>query len=167
MTRLQSGEVKPRVEWNSLEEIVGAAVARSRGLLQPRSIEVRIPPELPLLRIDGDLILKLFVNLFENAAHHTPDGTHLWVTASEGSRTVRVVVADDGPGIPKGQEAEIFERFAQGGRKGEGLGLGLAICRAIMRLHEGVIWAQRRAAGGTEFHVEFPRPTEQPEVPVG
>ena len=167
MTRLQSGEVKPRLEWNSLEEIVGAAVARSHDLLAPRTVEVRVPPDLPLLMIDGDLILKLLVNLLENAAHHTPPETHLWVTASEGSRTVRVVVADDGPGIPKGGETEIFERFAQGGQKGEGLGLGLAICRAIMRLHDGVIWAQRRPGGGTEFHVEFPRPTEQPEVPVG
>ena len=172
MTRLQSGEVKPRLEWNSVEEIVGAAVGQSRGLLEPRPIEVRVPPDLPLLNVDGDLVYKLFVNLFENAARHTPPETRLWVTASEGSRTVRVVVADDGPGIPKGEESAIFERFAQGGaskggHKGEGLGLGLAICRAIMRIHNGVIWAQSRPGGGTEFHVEFPRPPEQPEVPVG
>ena len=167
MTRLQSGEVKPRLEWNSIEEIVGAAVGQSRAMLEPRTVEVRIPPTLPLLSIDGDLVLKLFVNLFENAARHTPPETHLWVTASEGLSVVRVVVADDGPGVPKGQETAIFERFAQGGGKGEGLGLGLAICRAIMRLHRGVIWAQRRYNGGSEFHVEFPRPKEQPEVPVG
>ncbi len=167
MTRLQSGEVKPRLEWNSLEEIVGAALARSHALLAPRTVEVRVPADLPLLKVDGELVLKLLVNLFENAAQHTPPETHLWIVGSLGTNVVRVVVADDGPGIPKGQEAAVFERFAQGGVKGEGLGLGLAICRAIMRLHSGVIWAQRRPAGGTEFHVEFPRPTEQPEVPVG
>lgn len=167
MTRLQSGEVKPRLEWNSVEEIVGAAVGGSRAMLEPRTVEVRIPPDLPLLNIDGDLVLKMLVNLFENAARHTPPETRLWVVASEGSRTVRIVVADDGPGIPKGQETAIFERFAQGGHKGEGLGLGLAICRAIMRIHDGVIWAQARSGGGSEFHIEFPRPTKQPEVPVG
>ena len=167
MTRLQSGEMRPRLEWNSLQEIVGAALARSRPLLEPRSVEVLVPSSLPLIQVDGDLVLKLLVNLFENAAHHTPPETRLWVTASEGSQTVRVVVADNGPGIAKGQESAIFERFAQGGSKGEGLGLGLAICRAIMRLHNGVVWAQNRSGGGAEFHVEFPRPTAQPEVPVG
>ena len=167
MTRLQSGEMKPRLEWNSLEEIIGAALARSRPLLEPRTVQVHTPPALPLVRIDGDLVLKLFVNLFENAAHHTPPETRLTVTASEGFKTVRVVVADNGPGIAKGQESAIFERFAQGGAKGEGLGLGLAICRAIMRLHQGVVWVQNRTGGGAEFHVEFPRPATQPEVPVG
>ena len=167
MTRLQSGEMKPRLEWNSLEEIIGAALSRSRPLLEPRIVEVHVPPALPLIQIDGELVLKLFVNLFENAAHHTPPETRLTVTASEGFKTVRVVVADDGPGIAKGQETAIFERFAQGGVKGEGLGLGLAICRAIMRLHQGVVWGQNRVGGGAEFHVEFPRPTTQPEVPVG
>jgi len=167
MTRLQSGEVKPRLEWNSLEEIIGTALDRNRGLLKDRPVEVRIPDNLPLLSIDSELVLKLFVNLLENAANHTPPGTHLWITASEGSSMVRVVVADDGPGIPPGSEVAIFERFSQGGAKGEGLGLGLAICRAIMKLHGGVVWAQKRMGGGSEFHVEFPRPTSQPEVPIG
>ena len=167
MTRLQSGEVQPRLEWNSLEEILGTALARTGPLLQGRSIEVSVPADLPLMRVDGELVLKLFVNLLENAAAHTPPDAHLWVTTSEGSRVVRVVFADDGPGIPPGAETAIFERFTQGGEQGGGLGLGLAICRAIMRLHGGVVWAQRRAGGGAEFHVEFPRPTEQPEVPVG
>lgn len=167
MTRLQSGEVKPRLEWHSLEEIIGTSLARTKALLAGRSVEVRVPVDLPLLEIDGELVLKLFVNLLENAANHTPPGTHLWIAASQGSRVVRVIVADDGPGIPPGSESAIFERFSQGGAKGEGLGLGLAICRAIMKLHGGVVWAQKRAGGGAEFHVEFPRPTTQPEVPVG
>ncbi len=167
MTRLQSGEVAARPEWNSLEEIVGSALARSRELLGDRPVEVSLAPDLPLLEIDADLVFKLFVNLFENAANHTPDGTKLWVKARAEATVVRVIVADDGPGVPKGQEAAIFERFAQGGAKGQGLGLGLAICRAIMRLHGGVIWVQNRYEGGAEFHLEFPRPTRQPEVPVG
>lgn len=167
MTRLQGGEVRLRLEWHSLEEIAGAAIARNAVLLGDRPIEVRIPADLPLLKIDGELVTKLLENLLENAATHTPPGTHIWIIASEGSQMVRLVVADDGPGVPAGSEASIFERFAQAGARGEGLGLGLAICRAIMKLHGGVIWVQKRSGGGAEFHVEFPRPTEQPEVPVG
>lgn len=167
MTRLQSGEVKADLQWQSLEEIVGSALARSRELLGDRPIAVTMAPDLPLMQLDAELMLKLFVNLFENAANHTPVGSHLWISARSEPTIVRIIVADDGPGIPKGQEVEIFQRFAQGGSKGQGLGLGLAICRAIVKMHGGVIWARNRYDGGAEFHIELPRPTTQPEVPVG
>ncbi|RYG41520.1 two-component system sensor histidine kinase KdbD, partial [bacterium] len=167
MTRLQSGEVRPRIEWNSVEEIVGSALARSRELLGDRPVTVHIPSDLPLLPVDAGLLDKLFVNLFENAAKHTPPGTAIEISAKVGTEIVRILVADGGPGVPRGQETAIFERFAQGGSKGEGLGLGLAICRAIMRLHGGRIWVQNRPEGGAEFHLEFPKPKAQPEVPVG
>lgn len=165
MTRLQSGEVRARFEWNSLEEIVGSALAQSRVLLGDRVARVEIAPDLPLMRLDADLIFKLFVNLMENAAHHTPPGSGLWIKARVETQIVRVIFADDGPGIAPGQEIAIFERFKQGGSKGAGL--GLAICRAIMKLHQGLIWAQNRYGGGLEFHLEFPRSKDQPEVPVG
>ncbi|CAN5610365.1 DUF4118 domain-containing protein [soil metagenome] len=167
MTRLQSGEVKPRLEWNSVEEILGSALARSQELLGERPVSVQIPPDFPLLSVDAGLVEKLFVNLFENAAKHTPPSALIEISAKVGNEMVRILVSDRGPGVPKGQEAAIFERFAQGGTKGEGLGLGLAICRAIMRLHGGRIWVQNRPEGGAEFHLEFPKPDHQPEVPVG
>jgi two-component system sensor histidine kinase KdpD len=167
MTRLQSGEVKPRIEWNSIEEIVGAALSRDRELLGDRKVTVDLPEDMPLLPVDAGLIEKLFVNLFENAAVHTPANTTIRIGATVQTQIVRVLVSDNGPGVPVGQESAIFERFAQGGAKGQGLGLGLAICRAIMRLHNGRIWVRNREEGGAEFHLEFPKPTEQPEVPVG
>jgi two-component system sensor histidine kinase KdpD len=113
------------------------------------------------------MIEKLLVNLFENAATHTPSGTRIEVTARLLSESLSLVFADNGPGIPPGQEVAIFERFAQAGGDHQGLGLGLAICRAIMRLHKGRIWARNRSQGGAEFLVEFPKPASPPEVPVG
>lgn len=167
MTRLQSGELPLRMQWSSLEEVIGSALDRCRTLLGERRVTVRIPTDFPLLQVDPDLIEKLLVNLFENAAKYIPERAHLEISAVVQSEVVRIVVADDGPGIPAGQEAAVFERFAQGGKKGEGLGLGLAICRAIMRLHNGRIWVRNRREGGAEFHLELPRPTTQPEVPIG
>jgi two-component system sensor histidine kinase KdpD len=167
ITRLQSGEVKLDIEWNSLEEIIGSALARTRAVLQGRSIQVEMPASLPLLPVDAALIEKLFINLFENVANHTPSETGIEVFGMVQTDIVRIIVADRGPGIPKGQENAIFERFATGGPKGAGLGLGLAICRSIMRLHSGRIWVQNRRGGGAEFQLEFPRPKSQPEVPVG
>lgn len=167
MTRLQSGEILPKFEWHSLEEIVGSARARTRELILDRPVQVSIAESVPLMRVDASLIEKLLVNLFENAANHTPPGTAIEVRAEALTETVRISFADRGPGIPPGQETAIFERFAQGGGHKHGLGLGLAICRAIMRLHEGRIWARNRVGGGAEFLIEFPKPLSQPEVPVG
>jgi two-component system sensor histidine kinase KdpD len=167
MTRLHSGEVTPNLDWHALEEIVGTALSRTRELLGDRPLALSLPADLPLLRLDAALVEKLVVNLLENAAAHTPTGTPIEVTGRAMSETVWLVVADRGPGIAPGQEAAIFERFAQAGPKGQGLGLGLAICRAIARLHQARVWARNRAGGGAEFIVEFPRPAEQPSVPEG
>ena len=168
MTRLQSGEMALKVEWQSLEEMVGVALQRSRELLGDRKVTVDIPVDFPLVRVDATLIDKLFVNLFENAAKHTPPQAEVTITASVQTQIIRVIFADNGPGIPPGQENSVFERFAQGGSQAGGLGLGLAICRAIMRLHGGVIWVRNRLEeSGAEFHIEFPRPANQPEAPRG
>lgn len=168
MTRLQSGEMALKVEWQSLEEMVGVALQRSRELLGDRKVTVNIPVDFPLVRVDATLIDKLLVNLFENAAKHTPPEANVEISASVQTQIIRVVFSDDGPGIPPGQESQVFERFAQGGSQAGGLGLGLAICRAIMRLHGGVIWVRNKLEGhGAEFHIEFPRPAAQPEAPRG
>jgi two-component system sensor histidine kinase KdpD len=167
MTRIQSGEIELNKEWQVLEELVGSALARSRPALSDHPVSVSIPHDLPLLPLDGELMAKLFSNLFENVAHHTPSGTRLTVTAKVQTEIVRVIVADRGPGIPKGEETAIFERFAQGGARGKGLGLGLAICRAIARLHDARLWVRNGREGGAEFHLEIPLPTSQPEVPRG
>jgi two-component system sensor histidine kinase KdpD len=167
LTRLENGAVKPRLEWQSLEEVVGTALARSKGLLGERPMRVRVPEDLPLLRLDRELAEKVFANLLQNAASHTPEGTPIMLEARRLGHSVGVVVADQGPGIPSGMEATVFERFERAGTETEGTGLGLAICRAVMRLHEGRVWAQARPGGGTEFYLEFPLPAEQPEVPIG
>lgn len=167
MTRLQSGEMHAKREWNVLEEIIGESLQRCRTVLQSHEIHTSIPGDLPLLQLDAELIVKLFVNLFENAAQHTPAGSKISISAVAQPDLVRVIVADNGPGIPRGEEAALFERFTRGGDPGKGLGLGLAICRAITRLHDARIWVRSGREGGAEFHVELPIPPHQPEVPVG
>jgi two-component system sensor histidine kinase KdpD len=170
MTRLRSGAVQPHLEWHSLEEIVGAAVERASDLLEGRDVRVSLPPQMPLLYADGELMGKVVVNLLENVGTHTPSGTPVEISAMDGTEFIRLDVADRGPGIPSGQEAKIFERFFRREERQEGksFGLGLAICRAVMRLHEGRIWAENRRDGaGAVFHVEIPKAAKQPEVPLG
>lgn len=168
MTRLQSGQLEPRLEWQSIEELVASALQATAEPLSGRPIEVSIPAALPLIRVDGELMAKVLTNILENAATHTPLGSPVTVTAKEATDRVYIEIADKGPGIPKGEEVAIFERFARRDENStSGFGLGLAICRAIMKLHDGRIWAKNASDGGAVFVVEIPKAAHAPEVPVG
>jgi len=168
MTRLQSGNVQLKPDWQSLEELVGTALERTRDLLSHREVNVAIPADIPLVFVDGPLMEKVVTNLLENVVAHTAADSPVDITARVGITYIVLDVADRGPGIPKGEESKIFERFFQPkDAGGGGFGLGLAICRAIMRLHDGQIWAENRRDGiGAVFHLEIPR-RAQPEVPRG
>ena len=167
MTRLQSGEVQARMDWNSLEELVGNALAATRELIAGREVTVNIPAASPLVLCDGILIQKVIVNLIENASSHTPAGTPILISVDEMREYTRLNVADRGQGIPKAELNRIFDRFFQSDGSG-GFGLGLAISRAIMKLHKGRIWAENRSDGtGAVFHLEFVKLEEPPQVPLG
>ena len=121
-----------------------------------------MPAELPPVYVDAKLIVQLFANLFDNVAKYTPTGTRVTVTAAVDGQVMRVTVDDDGPGLPPGEPARLFEKFQRGHGEGTivGVGLGLAICRAVVREHGGEITAGNRPTGGARF--EFTLPLTQP-----
>jgi two-component system sensor histidine kinase KdpD len=156
MTRLESGAITVRKEWQPLEEIVGAVLGRLADRLRDHPVTVRLEGNLPLVPFDSLLLEQVFVNLFDNAVKYTPKGSPLELTATESFYTVTVSLADRGPGIPPGEEEHIFEKFVRGGRAGGGVGLGLAICRTIINAHGGRIWAENREGGGAVFRFTLP-----------
>jgi two-component system sensor histidine kinase KdpD len=162
LTRFQSGQVTLLRDWQSLEELVDAALERLEERLQGHTVEVNLPPDLPPVYVDAGLVVQVFVNLFDNIAKYTPAGTHARVAAAVEGRLVRVVVEDEGPGFPPGDPAQLFEKFQRGSGESAvaGAGLGLAICRAIVRAHGGEIEAHRREGGGARF--EFTLPAGEP-----
>jgi two-component system sensor histidine kinase KdpD len=168
MTRLESGTVELNKQWHVLEEIVGSALARLRRDLEKHKVRVDIPEDFPLLELDGILMEQAFFNLLENAARYTPSGTEIEIRARvEGDRAV-LSIADTGPGLPPGTENQVFEKFFRGtifpadGRRG--VGLGLAICQAIIRVHGGRILAHNRPGGGAEFVISLPCDQQSPQV---
>jgi two-component system sensor histidine kinase KdpD len=163
LMRFQSGQVPLRWDWQSVEDLVGAALRHIELRMHEHPIELRLPPDLPPVHVDAGLVVQVFVNLFDNIAKYTPPGTHAWVSAGNEGAAVRVVVEDDGPGLPEGDPQRLFEKFQRGSEEGSvaGAGLGLAICRAIVRAHGGEIVARRRDAGGARF--EFTLPTREPQ----
>jgi two-component system sensor histidine kinase KdpD len=108
-------------------------------------------------------------NLLENAAKYTPEGTAIDIHAEVDDGELLLTVEDNGPGFPPGMEEKIFEKFLRGESETDtpGVGLGLAICRAVMKAHKGRIWAQNRSEGGAAFHLAFPlgQPPSVPELP--
>lgn len=169
MSKLDAGAAIPNQQWHVLEEIVGSALHRTRRELAQHKIAVHLPDDLPLLSVDGLLLEQVLVNLFENAARYTPQGTEVTIRAVIDGGHLRLAVSDNGPGLPEGAETRIFDKFyraspmADGGR---GSGLGLAICRAIIHAHGGTIVAANRPGGGAEFVVRLPLPKDAPHIVV-
>jgi two-component system, OmpR family, sensor histidine kinase KdpD len=155
MTRLDSGTVVPRREWVPLDEVVGAALSRLERLLADRPVNVTVADGTPPLHVDPVLFEQVFLNLFENAAKYTPARSTIDVGARTDGRQLAITVEDRGPGLPAGLEEKIFEPFVHG-TEGHGAGLGLAIARSIVRVHDGTIDASRREGGGTCFRVRLP-----------
>jgi two-component system sensor histidine kinase KdpD len=167
MARIQSGEVKFNLQWQPLEEVVGSALRASGSMLKGHVVRTQLPYGLPLLRYDAVLIERVLSNLLENAAKYTPPGSRIEISAALHGAWINVMVYDDGPGLPHGREEAIFEKFTRGERESAkpGVGLGLAICRAIVEAHGGRIAAAPSPLGGAAFVITLPlgTPPAMPE----
>ncbi|WP_277185445.1 sensor histidine kinase KdpD [Caballeronia sp. BR00000012568055] len=158
MARLQAGAIRLNRQWSMLEETIGAALATLRRPLAGRAVQVNVPPHLPMLKLDAVLMERLFANLLENAAKYTPAGTPIRISAIEQGETVRVFIDDDGPGVPVNAQSRLFDKFERGEKESAqpGIGLGLAICRAIVEAHGGQIGVENREEGGARFWFSLP-----------
>ena len=165
ITRIEGGQLKLNMHPYSPAEIIGSAVGACREALKDHKLHLEVPDNLPFVKMDGLLISQVIQNLLENAGHHTPPGTAVEVKADLYKGGLRVVVADNGPGIPAGQEKEIFNKFAtfNYGDRPKGAGLGLSICQAIVMAHLGRIRAENGPRGGAQFIIELPQNLTVPE----
>jgi two-component system, OmpR family, sensor histidine kinase KdpD len=160
MARLQSGAVNLRLEWGSVEEVVGSSLRAIGQLLPPASVRVQIPPDLPLVEFDAALIERVLVNLLENTAKYGAPPVEVGAQVTDDA--VVITVRDHGPGLPasvKGREPTLFEKFTRGQSESStrGVGLGLAICKAVVDAHKGSIHASDAPTGGAQFTVRLPR----------
>ena len=157
MTRLDSGRVSLKKEWQPLAEVIGSALRHFDRRLAGRPVKIELPTDLPLVCVDGVSLEQVFVNLFDNAVAHTPPGTPLLVRAGRDDGHVTVEVSDRGPGLPAGAERRVFDKFFRAGADGRsGIGLGLAICRSVVEAHGGAIVAANQPGGGAVFRFTLP-----------
>jgi len=158
LMRFESGEIVTRRDWQSLDDLVAMALQSQAERLAQYPVELKIPHELPHVHVDATLVVQVFSNLLDNIVKYTPPGTHVLVAAIVDGSFVRVTVDDDGPGLPPGEPARLFDKFQRGVEEGTavGVGLGLAICKAIIVAHGGTIEARRREGGGARFQLTLP-----------
>jgi two-component system sensor histidine kinase KdpD len=158
LVRLETGAIQPRFDLYALDELIGSVLHRLEARLRRHRVRIELPEALPLLRVDGRLIEQVLENLLDNASKYTPPGTEIRISALALRRQVEVSVEDDGPGLPATDPEILFEKFQRGAPEGAvgGIGLGLAICRTILRLHQGRIWAEHRSPHGALFRFTVP-----------
>ena len=158
MTRLETQAIAIDRDWAAIPEIVESVLRRLATRLAAHRVVVELPKDLPLVRVDAPLLEQALVNLVENAAIHTPPGTLMRVRAQCEAGEIIVSVEDFGEGLASADFERLFAKFqhASDEGKGRGVGLGLAICRAIVRLHDGRVWAEPVTTGGTAFRIALP-----------
>lgn len=157
VSSLESGSVKLNKELYFIEELIGSALMRVEAKLVKHKVITNVEHGVPLLRMDGLLIEQVLINLLENAADFTPAGTSINISTVIDKPDIHIIISDNGPGIPKGEEERIFDKFYIGLDSEEKTGgLGLAICRGIIHAHGGKIWAQNATDGGAIFTFTLP-----------
>ena len=166
MTRLEAGAIEVRRDWAALPEIAASVLRTLEEPLARHHVLLELPQDLPLLRIDAALIEQVLANLVENAARHTPPGTAVRLGAVVRGGEMIVSVEDFGGGLADEELERVFAKFQHGAMaRASGMGLGLAICRAVVVLHGGRAWAERLEAGGTAFRFSLPL-EDAPAVPT-
>ena len=162
MTRLETGAIDLQRDWAALPEIASSVLRNLEERLAAHHVLVELPADLPLVRVDAALVEQVMSNLMENAAKHTPAGTVIRVRAAVDEAQLVVSVEDRGGGLAPEEMERAFAKFQHG--RASGMGLGLAISRAIVALHGGRLWGEG-IEGGSAFRFSLPLEAA-PSVPA-
>ena len=164
MSRIEAGALDPRLVESSVGEVVGPVVRRAR-VASGQRVDVDVPEELPPVLVDPVRLDQVLTNLLDNARSYAADGPVQVVVRAVGG-TVELRVVDHGPGIPDSERERVFDQFYRlkgGGRRPEGTGMGLAICRGIVEAHDGTLLVETTPGGGATFVLTLPvSPREAP-----
>ncbi|MDD4850448.1 MAG: ATP-binding protein, partial [Gemmiger sp.] len=160
ITRIENGTIKLHRQPELLEEVFEEALEHLDRNAAAHHITTQVEEELLMAQMDARLIVQVVINIVNNAVKYTPAGSHICLSARRAGAFVAVSIADDGPGLPEAARAKLFEMFytaehTQGDSR-RGLGLGLALCRAIIAAHGGEIWQENLAPHGARFCFTLP-----------
>jgi two-component system sensor histidine kinase KdpD len=158
MTRLEAGAINVKREVCDIQDVIGVTLEELGPRLAERSLKVEISDNLPLVPMDFVLIERVLLNIIDNALKYSPTESTIEIRAHKADRFVKVMVLDQGVGIPPEDLERIFDKFYRVQRPGNvtGTGLGLAICKGIVEAHGGTISAENQPGGGTVITFALP-----------
>jgi two-component system sensor histidine kinase KdpD len=163
--RLQGGQLRPRMDWCEIRDVINASLRESAGLLKGHPVETRIAAGSQLAKMDFVLMQQALSNLIANAAIHTPPGTPIEISARMEGKEMLLQVADRGPGLPAGDLEHVFDLFHRlPNSKPGGVGLGLAIVLGFVEAQGGRVAAANGVNGGAIFNIWMPA-ADRPELP--
>lgn len=165
VTRLESGQIRPRLDWHDARDLVQTTLQELRRELAGHPVKTNLPGEPLLARFDFSLMQHALANLLLNAAAHTPTATPIDVQAQLADSSLSLAVADRGPGIPREVLPRIFDKFFRGtGTPAGGSGLGLTIVKGFVEAHGGSVAAENRPSGGAIFTLRLPQTEKPPAI---
>ena len=171
INRLESGQQIVDQKAVFLHEITSEAVKEVQAIAESRRQEAisQTPDDLPPVWVDKDMILRVLLNLLENATKFTPAGSKIAVNASQQDGWITISIEDNGPGIPVLERERIFDKFTRlrGAHKPGGLGIGLAFCKMAVEGHGGKIWVESQNNVGTTFFFTLPVATKEQQEDQG
>jgi two-component system sensor histidine kinase KdpD len=159
MARIEAGKLHPDRRPEELAEIIGAALGDLELLLQGRDVELQIPPGLPPVDVDFDIVRQAVKQLVDNAARYSPPHSPITISAECRNNTIVVSVKDRGIGIDDEDRARIFDKFFRGRNSRyqmPGTGLGLSIAKGIIEAHAGRLWMESEPGAGSVFSFSLP-----------
>jgi two-component system sensor histidine kinase KdpD len=156
MTRIQDGKLLIKLKNEVVDDILAEAVARIIKRGGKHIIKTSKPKEIMLVPMDGQLIIQVLVNLLDNSIKHTKDNSEIQLSSYSRQGNMVFEVSDNGGGIRAEIMDNLFESFVSGGDSQRGMGLGLSICQAIIKAHNGNISAENNDKGGATFRFTLP-----------
>ncbi|MBI5890134.1 MAG: DUF4118 domain-containing protein [Nitrosomonadales bacterium] len=166
MARLRAGDIRLNLEWQPVEEVIGASIKLLGPALAQHPVSVALPPDMPLLHFDAVLMERVLCNLLENAVKYAPPGSPIRIAARTDKKFAHLSVCNDGSQFPPDRLEDLFELFERGDAESNipGVGLGLAICRSIVTAHGGSIHADNDNGACVTFTLPLGAPpTIEPE----
>jgi len=160
VTRISEASMNVAKTSEAVEEIVSEAVSRVRSKFNGCNITVKVPNELLFVPMDATLIEQVIINLLENAIKHSQQGSKIELTVKKTNQSAVFEVSDNGEGIPVQELPTLFDGYSSGKNRSadssRGMGIGLSICRSIIKAHNGRIEAKNKTGGGAILQFVLP-----------
>ena len=160
--RMESGQMQLALSQFSLPEVVTEVHEEIKCLLEQRKLKIKleVPGSLPVMQADREIIRRIIINILGNAIRYSPEQSTITVTADQVGEVFRIMISDQGSGIPAEYKERIFEKYGQVDAKKTGrkysTGLGLAFCKMAVEAHDGRIGVSDKVSGGSTFWFEVP-----------